>query len=59
MLLITANNEYALGMAKLIIMQSKIYFEYHSEGYKVYENDCKTIKREFKNIPGLFMRRLK
>ena len=58
MLLITANNEYALGEAKLIIYQSKIYFEYHSDGYKVYENDCKKIKRELENIPGLTLRRI-
>lgn len=58
MLLITANNEYALGTAKLIIFQSKIYFEYHSDGYKVYKNDCKKIKRELQNIPGLTLRQI-
>lgn len=53
MILLKSNNEFSLGMAKLIIFENKIEFKYGSEGYLIRKDSFFQHKDKFDTILNL------
>lgn len=56
MVLLTADNQFSLGMAKLIIVENNLEIKYHSEGYLLSRKDYSKYKLKFESIIDLEIR---
>lgn len=53
MILLTSDNEYSLGLAKLVLRKHKLYYEYDTCGYKIARKDFKKVSACLNKILSL------
>jgi hypothetical protein len=58
MVLLESNNEFSIGIAKLILIENKIPFNYHSNGYEISKKDFYDNKEKFDSVLSLKARYL-
>jgi len=52
-ILLSANNEISLGLAKLVLRENNIVFCYNNSGYEISNKDFLRIKKQICLITGL------
>jgi len=57
MILITSDNEFSLGIAKMILGENKISYEYDYSGYRISEEEFEKVSNRLKKIRNLEIRR--
>jgi len=58
-MLLTSDNEFSLGIAKSLLREEKIFFEYDSQGYRISYSDFLKVSERLSTILNLEVLKIK